>query len=378
MGNGSWRIIAQRVLTGEFLSWDVPLGGATTSRALSGPGGVFGKIDRELFNAVADDGLPLFDEWSTALYAEEQGQIKAGGIISKIIDLGTTRTVEASGFAAYPRGIPYAANYLPNDFPDPTDVFKHVWEYVQDFPNGNLGVTVNSPETWMVLTNGSGPFTMRDFEYRDCGDTLDQLAQATPFDFLEQHSWGDDDHTVIDHRIEVAFPRLGRKRDDLRFADGENVVEFTHIEPRGDQYANDVYVYGRGQGSAMQRARSTAIDGRRLRRCAVVSLSAHGDTGYLKKRAAEERAARNLNVDIPELRVKDHPNARITAINPGDDILFEADLPWRGYVRTWLRVLSVDEVGEFPGQAVLKTQRSDTFTYAAGKSPNGEKVPVQM
>lgn len=375
-GDNSWRVIAQRVLTREFLHWDVPLGQSTTSRELSGPGGVFGTINPEMLGVIADDGRPLLEEWSTALYVEEAGRIRGGGIINKLPTKGTERQVEAAGFNRYPTGIPYVENYLPNDFTDPTQVFADIWTYVQSFPDSDLGVTVNPAETWHVLTNGEGPFVMRDFENRDCGETLDSIAATVPFDYLERHVWTPDHDDVLTS-IDLGFPRLGRKRDDLRFADSENVEDFDYIEPNAERYANDVYVFGRGSGRAMARSRSAERDGR-LRRCAVVNLADHGGQGYLDRYAKQERRRRRMELDIPEVTVKDHANARLGAIQPGDDILFEAEVPWHGDVRMWLRVLAINETGDAPGRAVLKTQRSDTFTYASAKSPTGEKVPVSM
>lgn len=375
-GTRDWRVIAVRALTGEFLSWDVPLADATTTRELSGPGGVFGRIDPEMLVFTAADGRPLIEEWSTALFVEEAGQIRGGGIVQKVSTQGTSRSVEAPGYSAYPNGIPYTANYLPSSPPDPTAVFQDLWEYVQSHPDAGLGVTVNQPGTWMRLTGGDGAFVIRDHEYRDCGELMGQIAQATPFDYLEQHTWNSG-RTGILHQITVGFPRVGRKRDDLRFADGENIVGFGVFAPDGERYANDVYYYGQGSGRAMLRSRATVRDGR-IRRCAVVPAATIGSQGYLDREARAELQRRRLLVDVPEVTVMDHANARLASILPGDDILFDAEVPWHGRTRTWLRVLSIEESADNAGQAILKTQRSDSFTYAAETSPTGATVPVQV
>lgn len=377
MSRRPWRVIAVRALTGELLHLDVPLAGSTTTRELSGPGGVFGAIRTELLGVVADDGRPLFEEWSTALFVEEAGDIKAGGIISRIGKKGTNRDIEAGGYAAYPTGIPYADNWLPNDAPDPTAVFAKVWSYVQSFPDADLGVTVDPVDTWMVVTNGTGPFRFLETEYRDCGDTLSSLAQTAQFDYLETHSWNSS-HTGIDHAVKIGFPRLGRKRDDLRFADSENIIDFAALTSDSDSYANDVYVYGQGSGTAMIRSRAGERDGR-LRRCAVVALPSSGGQTYVDTYAKRELGRRQLAVnDITEVTVQDHPNARISAIEPGDDIMFDAEVPDAGRVRLWLRVLAVTESGDSPGRATLKTQRSSSFAYPSDTSPTGQKVPIQI
>lgn len=378
MADSRWRIIAQRVPTGELLDWNVPLGRQTTSRELSGPGGVFGAVETEVLRSVADDGRPLLEEWSTALYVEEDGEIRAGGIIQKIDYEGPVKAVEAPGFLSYPEGIPFMDNYLPaQGYEDPTKVYENIWNHVQSFPDSNLGVRIDRPDTWMVLSSGSGPFTIRDHEARDCGDTLNSIAQACPFDFVEKHEWADDSRSRVDHKIEIGFPRLGRKRDDLRFTDSENIVSFSTITADGNRFANDVYVFGQGQGTSMRRSRAVKRDGR-LRRATVVQLPAHGGQTYLNRLANRELLTRDLLHDISEVKITDSPNARISAIRPGDDVRVQVEVPWLGDVDLWLRVLAVDEAGEDPGRAVLKTQRSDFFAYSSAESPTGEKVAIQV
>lgn len=376
MGADSWRIIAQRITTGQFLAWDVPLGNAVTSRTLSGPGGINGTIGRELARLTADDGRPLLEEWTTALYVEEDGLIRNGALVNSISNQGPRKVIGSIGFCGYPQGLAYTDDYMPADFEDPVDTFKNVWSKIQSYPDGDLGLAIHGPATYLRLSDGSGPFNIWSYDYRDTGQELDAIAKAAPFDFLESHTWTDSTHTAIRHDVTIGFPRLGRRRTDLRFADSENIVKVDAVGADGTKYANDVRVLGRGQGRGMVTARAAVRDGR-LRRAAAVP---HKDAtqGLADRYAQQELRARRLEPDIKSIEIQDHPNARLSAITPGDDVLVECELEQAGDVRVWLRVLSVQESADTPGRATLKTQRSDSFTYAAPSLPNGDTLLVHV
>lgn len=370
------RVIAQRIISGEFLSWSVPLSRATGSRDLSGSGGVFGTIEPEMLRVTADDGNPLLEEWSTALYLDDGERIRSAGIVKKISTEGPQLTVEAPGLSAYPHGVPYDGTYRPDLHPEAMDVFRHVWSHVQSFPDANLGVTVDTaPNTWSVLSSGAGPFKIDWWEYRDCGSLLDTIAETVPFDYRETHTWNAD-HTGINHHIDLGFPRLGERRTDLVFEGDVNVAGFSAIGADGSKFANDVYMFGVGEDRVMRKARATRRDGR-LRRPVVITRNG-ATQGQLDLWAQSELAERALSLDITQVKVRDHVNAPLEDLTPGDDILVEVEVPWRGEVSLWLRILGVNEAADAPGYAVLRTKRSDSFSYPSPTSPTGENQPVAV
>lgn len=365
------RIIAQRILTGEFLDWDVPLRGAEHSRALSGPGGISGSLTPEMATIVADDGLPVFDRWSTALYVETDGQIaNRGGLITDVETEGQTRKLTATGFTGYATGTPYMDDYMPTGFEDPMQVWRNIWSYVQSFPDSNLGLTVGPGSSWLRLSNGEGPYRINWFDNRDCGAELDSIAATVPFDYRETHEWVNATKTSIKHNVELGFPRLGSHRDDLLFEGGANVIGLETVKHASDQFANDVYLLGPGEGRAMLRSRAVRRDGR-LRRVSVQSYKM-GTQGFLDRKAKQELDARTAIADIAGFKIIDHPNARISAIQPGDDVLLRVEIPWEGDLSIWLRVLEIVESLERPGEATIKTTRSEFFSYAAATSPSGQ------
>src|SRR5690606_11357613 len=58
----------------------------------------------------------------------------------------------------------------------------------------------------------------------DLGSTIDTLCTQTPMDYREVWEWASPARDAVRMRIEMGYPRLGRRRDDLRFVQGENVL----------------------------------------------------------------------------------------------------------------------------------------------------------
>lgn len=378
------RIIAQRVLTGEFLSWDVPFNeDASAVRELSGPGGVFGSIDPAVARMIANDGNPLIREWSTALYREDDnGKIHGGGIVVRVTeDEDGTLNVEAPGFSTYPHGIVHARTYTAPIGADALDVYRELWSYVQSFPDSDLAVTVDDTksgelveevvelETGKAKKGDKGeseivepghvikPYRLPRWEYRDCGEEMNAMLEVASADYIEHHKWNAD-HTAIQHHIELGVPRLGKKRRDLRFVEGENIIEAVPLTIDGDEFAQDVYGIGKGEGRKMRHTRKVQRDDR-IRRTALF-VDKFANQRRLERLTAREFNRRNDTRGFESVVIRDHPNARIAQIDPGDDILIEAHLDWHGRVRLWNRVLSI-ETSMAEDAALLRVARSDQF-----------------
>lgn len=371
------RIIAQRIRTGEIVDRDVQIKQPAVTRELSGPGGITGRLEPELRQAIALDGRPILDEWSTALYYEDGGQIRGGGIVQTLEWQGPAMTVNAPGFCSYAAGQPIMKNYTPTAFEDPVKVFKKLWTYLQSQPRSNIGLHVNGPDTYLRLGDGAGPYNIKAWEYRDVGQELENIATVSPFDYVESHVWTDSSKTKVGHELKVGFPRIGRLREDLRLVQGENVVRISTVGLDGDRFANVTYVLGEGEGKAMIVGTAATGDDGRLRRAAVVARKA-ATKGLATVYARDELRGRALAYDISEVVIKKHPNAPFGSINPGDDILTDIDVPHLGHIRMNLRVLSITEGGEKPDEAILKTMRSDFFVYAPAASPTGKTVLVTV
>lgn len=351
----------QRITTGEWISRDFDLGQGTITRALSSPGGIQGVIEPELRQRVHSDGLRILEKWATAIYAERDGQIRAGGIVVDLGYEGGPVSIDTPGFTTYPHGIPYA---LATNFGrvDPLDVVRHIWNHLQSYSNGNLGVVVDSTTSPRRIGDNANPYGLLWWETPDCGTEIDNLARETPFDYAEEHAWANSAKSAVTHRLRLGYPRLGRRRDDMRFVEGENVTETVPIDDAGSEHANDFLGIGKGEGAAMIHSNIAFVDGR-LRRAKVITDKTADKRridailAYHQQRASEVQ-------DIEEVHIIDHPNARIAAIDPGDDIALDIDQPSFGRRRIWLRVLAITESDD-GFTATLSTQRSSAFTYSA-------------
>lgn len=335
------------------LSFDVPLQGVKTTEDLSGPGGISATIEPEIEHLKSADGRPVFVPWSTALYMEVDGHIRAGGILSGLEDQGPSLGVDCVGFTAYLKDEPYTGDYSKVAV-DPLDVARHVWAHRQSKTNANIGLTVDTttspvrigtPARDVNFTTDAGedvsfeagPYTLAWWKTRDLGKEFDDLAGSTPFDYRVTHEW---DGETIRHRLILGYPTLGRRRgDDLRFVLGENLFDRPTIDLTGD-YASETLVLGAGEGRKMIRGTaSTPTD--RLHRTVVIE-----DKSLQSKKAADRAALAELRsrlgeVDITEVEVLNHPHARVGAYEVGDEILVQTRDSWSGEVSLWVRIMSI-------------------------------------
>lgn len=376
-----WRYIASRLNgdgTETFLSWDVPLQDSKLHEDLSGPGGINGYLSPAVARLRGADGEPLFQTWSTALYAEKDGQIRAGAIIVDLDETGPRLDVECVGFSGYLQGQPYR-DELSRVGLDPMDVARHLWDSKQTTPHGNLGLTIDptsspariglpeGPVTrgqpgiddamWNYLMSVGwvgnpadgveqlhppegavlGAYTLGWWATHDMGQEFDKLAAETPFDYRVVHSWNGE---AITHHLQLGYPTLGTRRPDLRFAVGENVSQVPRIEHSGNEYASEVVVLGAGEGRKMIHHPASRDTGR-LHRAAVVEDKQLTSSTSARMAAEAELKARLGDADINELVVREHPHAPLGSFGVGDEILVHTRPGWSGAGSMWVRILSV-------------------------------------
>lgn len=143
--------IAQRVLTGEFLHYDLPIQGEPT-KELSGTGSLRATLSPDEGLLRGSDGRLLLEPWNTAIYVEDDGQIRWGGLLTDMAWEGPRWEIAASGFTTYPHGQPYSDEYIGVKV-DPADIVRHIWAHLQGFPNGNLGVSVTGSTSKLIGTD---------------------------------------------------------------------------------------------------------------------------------------------------------------------------------------------------------------------------------
>lgn len=343
-----WRYYAQRILTGEWLDRDLDLTDVSLTWALSGPGALTAKVDPVLAPAVSEDGLMLLEEWSTAIYAEANGQIRWGGLLHTSADAGGgTRSLECIGFAGYPKGRIYDSKYRLWEA-DPFDVVRVLWDYVQSDRNGDLGVTVDDDKCPVKLGDpapgprplrsdydsakehnkavtewanyGGEPYELAWWNSQDCGDEIDNVIAEAGAEYMERHWWQDAEKTQVRHHIELGYPHIGTRRDDLRFVEGENVMVPPAPSRNGDTYASHIVALGAGEERFMLREHAELRENGRLRRDKVLGMKDVMSFKRLKKAAEDELVLSRDIVSFDTFEVIDHPNAPLGAWSVGDEI----------------------------------------------------------
>ncbi len=376
-----WRYLATRLNgdgTETLLHPDLPLEDVTVEEVLSGDWSISAKIDPAVPHLIRSDG-PILREWSTALYAESDGAIRAGAILHSVDIEGPSLSLDAVGFTGYGRDMPYTGPGYYGVQVDPTDMVRLIWGHIQAQRGGNIGLQVGSANTGGKVKIGTeltqvefdtvsgpvsfeaGPFKLAWHLTHDLQGEVDDLAAETPFDYVERHAWKADG--TIGHYLDLGYPKIGRRRDDLRFVHGVNIFEPVRMSRDGSLYASGTMVLGAGEGAAMVKAISEppTRPGNRLRRVAVVVDSSIRSKARAETRAQAENQWRARLDDVSSLVVRDHPNARLGAAKVGDEILVEGRGEWDD-VSMWVRILSISYQPAGGNIAEYRVARTDKLT----------------
>lgn len=372
-----WRYFATRFNgdgTETLVDPDVPLASPNIQDTLSGDGMLSGTIDPVYARLKGADGLPIFDEWGTGLYAEKDGEIRGGGILSHSDFNGSSWSLEANGLTSYARDMPWTAEGIYRIQVDPLDMVRLIWDHLQGMPGGNLGLEVDPRMSGVLIGTEleqvefdtqegpvsfeAGPFKLNWHSSHDLGGIIDGLANETPFDYHERHYWGDDDE--IKHRLDFGVPTLGRKREDLRFTLGVNILDPVAVTRSGEDYASGTLVLGSGEGASMIKSlqEPPTRPRRRLRRIAVVQDDTISANYVADIRAQMENQWRSKLDDISSFTVINHPNAPLGAAQVGDLIAIDGQSDWID-IDMWVRVMTISYSPEDSSKATYGVLRVD-------------------
>lgn len=374
-----WRFFANRLDgdgTETCLHPELPVTSCSITEALSAP--------MLLEVGLRPESVPMsiFVPWSTAIYAEEDGVIRAAGIIpveDGVVSADSELAVSATGWSAYLDGMPWANKAKSYIEKDPGHIIPVIWATVQRHRAGNIGLvvpkittgeTVGTPTTYKYVEKGAAghkksvkvvdekaePFLLARYATADLGASMATLLQEGRIDYREYHRWVGQD---IEHKLVMASPRLGRRLSDLRCVIGENVTMVPQVTPA--EYASEVVVLGAGDGTKKIIHRSVNPKPPRLRRAVVVN-----DETVRRKAGAEKRADRLLKLlggtadDISQVVVHDGPSARIGALTVGDEFRLSGPAGWAGDVDVWLRIVAREwNPIDAPDQVTLTVARAD-------------------
>ncbi|WP_420733181.1 hypothetical protein [Brevibacterium luteolum] len=349
-----WRFFATR-LRGEgredsrrdVIDWNLPVSNPEISNVINGHGGLRGTLKPE--HPRLTGLLDLLEPYRTAIYAEIDGQIRGGGILTEPEEDSPELRIDAIGHTSYLAGMPYTGEKLI-ERGDPLSTSWHMWQHTQARPGFDLGITrtgdtkskdvfIGDPDTAPSSTpKRINPYVLAWWQTHDLAREFDQMAELGDYEWTMRHSWAGDH---IRHDLVYGYPRLGRRRHDLRFVVGENVTQQPPITADADEWASHIIVLGTGEGRAMMHHIDTTPPTGRLARYAVITDKALATPSQVKARAAAELKARQGGPDITELKVLDHPNARFGSYEPGDDIYITTKPGWHDSISAWVKILAV-------------------------------------
>jgi hypothetical protein len=381
-----YRIIAQNIFTRQFVHWDLPMDNLQIKKTVSGPCIISGTINTEMLNLQDLD--PGLEPDATFLHFEEDGQIRATGILMPFTDdnKSKTRTIEAEGISAYAKWRYYQGESYQGIQVDPADMFRLIWDYIQEEPAGDMGITISPTKTPVLIGTEpenvefetgegedvsfvAGPYALNFWSVTNLGDEIDKLCKETPMEFIEHSKWNASKTDVL-LDIDLKYPRAGRRRDDLGFREGENFFDLipTYSENK-DTYASEVVVVGAGDGPDAIRQRTRGIASPpRLHKTVVIQNENITNTDRalaisqfeFRRRALSKYEIQSITIDTTS------PNAPYGAFEEGDDILVEGFVQYIGQVADLHRIVSYtyDPKAKI---AVLDLKPSESFDYGALK-----------
>lgn len=231
--------------------------------------------------------------------------------------------------------------------------------------NTNLG---ESHPRGAPVVQAPQPWTLYWYNSTDIGQEIQSVQAEAVFDWREAHTWTDAAKTGVSHQLQFGVHRLGSRRSDLRFTEGENIVQPVTVTRDGTAYADTVIGLGAGSGGAQVRSVASARTGR-LRRSYVYTDQTAYTTARMSSQAQRILASMS-NIDAAtQVVVKNHPNAPFGSFAPGDDIPVRLCTGWRNTL-IWSRITAIAQ-DPVTGLMTLTVARSDSFSYLAQSGQAG-------
>lgn len=394
----STRYIAVRINgdgTDTIIDPELPLSNVTYKLVNNGATEISATISPDYAYLFDVNNVPILQKWSTAIFVETDDQIRAGGIFVDDEKLPGDWDLDIMGYAGYPNGMPYVGEWGPPSLPwlqdagataatiwrsvyavnvDPLDAFRKVWSHLQGAPRGNLGVIVDNLDSGIrvgsLIAQGSfdtingelsfeyDPIRFSSWDTNDLGTMIATLSESTPFDFQEYHEWNADRSAII-HRMRLAYPRFGRRRDDVRFVFDEN-VKIASVQGDGDDYASEVLGLGAGEERTMLQARAVRSEETRIRRVKVLDQK-DAKTAAAINTAAQAELKMSTALDEVTAITTMPGNDDLDSISPGDEIRVLGNVGYRE-IDLWVKIVSVSVTPDGDGTRGFEVIRADKIT----------------
>lgn len=372
----NWRFFATRVNgdgTETMLAPELPFASsATVTRTLSGPDSIMASIEYFDPRMIGADGLPLFKPWSTAIYAERDGEIITGGFVASppmtTGEEGQGITIECTGFSSLLSGQPFLHDKVWIGV-DSALVSWQLWSDYQGRAGGKIPIypadhtgarqanppksgvllgkkatqtrnvvttttTKVDPKTKKKITTKTSkvvtedvpaePYRLSYYSTLDMGQEFDNLAKTTPFDYRMVHRWGSGDGAEIEHLLcYMTRENRGVARPNLRLVMGENVIPVPSVGVVTNKRWTQVLVLGPGEGTSMLRAGATATTRSSVSRTHVIEAKDVKQQAQLNALASHELRKAELDGELTSVTVRNSPLCPIGTWDLGDALVIE-------------------------------------------------------
>lgn len=253
-----FRFLAEDIVTGHIKTQDLPLESWSYDETLNRPGALPASLP--LTSPFATE--ELLDPWRTAIYAERDGKIEWGGILTppQLSLNATALSISCFGWLGYWDHRAIRKDYTPAQV-DQFEIFARLVADAQDVVTFGAGYALGITVTWEAL---SGVLRDRSDDYRpwkakNLGEALRQLGGLIGgFDFSMQYQLNVATNR-IDKAIRLRYPRRGRTTNfvfEYRRGERTNVLQRGFADPVGFAWAGD----GWGSGNDDTRLRSSYVD----------------------------------------------------------------------------------------------------------------------
>lgn len=365
---------------GNILARDLQPQNAKVVRILSGPSQIEFNIHPKDPSVQLPNGSgPIqFKPWGQWVHAckylaDGTEKVWASGIVqpSDVDPASGIMTLKAEGFSNYAKGIPWLENWNPIAV-DPFEIVVRIWNHIQSYQNGNLGVSVYPTTSGMQMLPGFSfnneefvqdffAIFIREVDMIDCGDYINKLARDIPFDYFEESAWNPS-KTGITKKIRLGYPFGGVDQTDLIFRMNENVTSATPKVEVEQNWFSDITIKGFFPGKQYSATLSNA-DPDRFRRV-MNETDLHVDSNERTAAWAHRLLTRRQVPYYFEAISIDpyHPNAPFGEYDVGDIVRVQGPSAWHGNIDQKHKIMMI-AWDEAKNAVELKLLAEGAFSY---------------
>ncbi|MGQ3385300.1 hypothetical protein [Glutamicibacter sp. TV12E] len=170
----------------------------------------------------------------------------------------------------------------------------------------------------------------------DIQKVIGEMVEAGSIQYREQSRWVGDE---IHHRLEIGSPRLGARRENVRFEIGYNVTAVPSVS--FTEYASGLILFGSGEGDKRIRTERHKNTGK-LRR--VTTQTEPQATSKAKADSAAETYLKSAQVarSVDRIQITDSSLAEFGTFKPGDEVRVIGSSGWSEDLDIWVLIKSIN------------------------------------